>query len=187
MGRSEYSLAGERSVVAKKLGVTNPRFARWRATLVALRPGPVNRFDISRVITIEESINMEIRKLGATIAATVLALIAPAATMAAPAQTSAIQSYSTTLNAWNYGGANWPYPGTLKLQIWPNGIVSGWYSNYYDTSLIPVVGGEQGQHIWLDIGQNGELRISAHMQNGKLVGTAIEGDQFYDFAGNPIS
>ena len=128
---------------------------------------------------------MKSLKISAAALATVFALMSPFAVFAAPAP--AIQTYATTLDAWKFGGSAWQYPGQLKLHIQPDGTISGWFSNDASPFLTPVVGGKDGQHIWLDIGDTGRLHVNADLQNGKLVGTAVEGAQLYDFTGNPVS
>ncbi len=47
-----------------------------------------------------------------------------------------------------------PYPitGRLDVQIFPNGILRGYYHTSYYKLFIPVVGGRDGNYVWFDIG-----------------------------------
>ena len=123
-------------------------------------------------------------RIGAAGLALALTLALPAMVFAAPAQTTAV-NYNTTLSDWNYGGLAYPSSGQLKLQLHPDGTISGWYTNSDTISFIPVIGGENGQNVWLDIGQEGNLHVNAHLQNGKLIGSAVQGIHLFDFSATP--
>jgi hypothetical protein len=124
-------------------------------------------------------------RTGLALAATLLALALPASAFAAAAQPTT-QSYTTTLSDWNYGGMAYPYAGQLKLQVSPDGIISGWYTNDNTLLPVPVIGGRNGDNLWLDIGDMGRLHVNAHLQDGKLVGTARQGLHLFDFNANPV-
>ncbi|HTU81371.1 MAG TPA: hypothetical protein VMF61_04530 [Candidatus Acidoferrales bacterium] len=49
---------------------------------------------------------------------------------------------------------NSPYPiaGHLDLQIYPDGVLRGYYHNAHQKAFIPVYGGRDGSYIWFDIG-----------------------------------
>jgi len=124
--------------------------------------------------------------IGLGLVALVLALLLPAGAFAATTSTPSV-SYNTTLSDWNYGGFSYPYAGQLKLQIGSNGIINGWYSNSDSYIPVPVIGGQTGNYIWLDIGDMGRLHVNAHVQNGKFIGTATQGNKMFDFSASPIT
>jgi hypothetical protein len=49
-------------------------------------------------------------------------------------------------------GSQYPIAGHLDLQLFPNGIVRGYYHNAYQKSFIQVTGGRDGSYLWFDIG-----------------------------------
>lgn len=49
-------------------------------------------------------------------------------------------------------GSNYPIAGHLDLEIFPSGIVRGYYHNAYQKEFIQVVGGRDGTYLWFDIG-----------------------------------
>ncbi len=46
----------------------------------------------------------------------------------------------------------YPLTGRLDLQIFPNGMVRGYYHTSYYKIYIPVTGGRDGDYLWFDIG-----------------------------------
>jgi hypothetical protein len=108
-----------------------------------------------------------------------LAASAPAVSSAQP------QEYATALTA-VYGSAA-PYTGTLRLTVTSGGIVSGYYFPSDGSALfIPVTGGQTGQSIWFDIGNDGMYHVSARVRNGSITGTAFTRDyQQYTFVAKP--
>jgi hypothetical protein len=87
---------------------------------------------------------------------------AAATTTAAPAPT-----YFTT-SIVNVYGSPYPLTGVLDLQIFPNGILRGYYHTSYYKIYIPVTGGRDGDYIWFDIGpSNLDLGLGAG-PGGKL-------------------
>jgi hypothetical protein len=49
-------------------------------------------------------------------------------------------------------GSQYPLTGRLDLQIFPNGMVRGYYHTSYYKMYIPVTGGRDGDYLWFDIG-----------------------------------
>lgn len=49
-------------------------------------------------------------------------------------------------------GSKYPLTGRLDLEVFPTGTVRGFYHTSYYKLNIPVVGGRDGDYIWLDIG-----------------------------------
>lgn len=84
-------------------------------------------------------------------------------------------------------GSPAPYTGTLKLTISADGIVHGYYFPTDGTSLfVPVTGGQTGNSIWFDIGNDGMYRVQGRVHEGTIVGTAFTHDnQQYTFVANP--
>lgn len=49
-------------------------------------------------------------------------------------------------------GSQYPIAGHLDLELFPSGIVRGYYHNAFQKAFIQVVGGRDGNYIWFDIG-----------------------------------
>lgn len=49
-------------------------------------------------------------------------------------------------------GSQYPLTGRLDLEVFPAGNIRGYYHTSYYKLNIPVVGGRDGDYIWLDIG-----------------------------------
>ncbi|HKE35954.1 MAG TPA: hypothetical protein VKB39_00890 [Candidatus Baltobacteraceae bacterium] len=49
-------------------------------------------------------------------------------------------------------GSQYPIAGHLDLEMFPSGIVRGYYHNAYQKEFIQVVGGRDGNYLWFDIG-----------------------------------
>jgi len=65
-------------------------------------------------------------------------------------------------------GSEYPLTGHLDLQIFPSGILRGYYHTTYYKLYIPVAGGRDGNYIWFDIGPSSiDLGLGAGPQ-GKL-------------------
>lgn len=115
-----------------------------------------------------------------------LTLAVPAAGVAATAITT--QHYSTSMT--ELYGSPAPYSGSLDLKVDPSGIVSGYYFSADGSQLyVPVVGGQSGDRIWLDIGRSGNVHVEGRVQaHGIIVGTAFDktNGQF-SFVANPSS
>jgi hypothetical protein len=59
-------------------------------------------------------------------------------------------------------GSKYPLTGRLDLEVFPSGTVRGFYHTSYYKLNIPVVGGKDGNYIWLDIGpSNVDLGLGA--------------------------
>lgn len=80
--------------------------------------------------------------------------------------------YSTRIEPLHgFGG---PFTGTLQLTFNPDGILNGYYRPADNNNFVAVVGGRNGQDVWMDIGRNGDLHVTGTLQNGEIVGTAFE-------------
>ncbi len=99
-----------------------------------------------------------------------LALIALPATAQAADQTA--KMYTTALT--QQFGSPYPYSGKLQIQISQDGIVSGYYRPDDNQSFETVTGGRNGDQIWLNIGQSGDLQITGNFIKGAIVGSAFE-------------
>jgi len=65
-------------------------------------------------------------------------------------------------------GSQYPITGRLDLQIFPGGHLRGYYHTTYNKLYIEVVGGRDGNYIWMDIGPSSmDLGLDAGPQ-GKL-------------------
>ncbi len=71
-----------------------------------------------------------------------------------------------------------PWTGTLQLTFNPDGILNGYYRPADNNNFVAVVGGRNGQDVWMDIGQKGVLHVTGKLQNGQIVGTAFQGNGF---------
>ncbi len=116
--------------------------------------------------------NMKNLIQAAAACAALLTLAVPAVSVAATAQTTT-QHYSTSLTELYGLGA--PYSGTLDLNVDSSGIVSGYYFPADGALYVPVVGGQTGNRIWLDIGRSGNVHIEGQVQeHGVITGTAFD-------------
>jgi hypothetical protein len=61
-----------------------------------------------------------------------------------------IYHYSTSITP--VYGTQYPVAGHLDLEVFPSGIVRGYYHNAYQKAYVPVVGGRDGTYLWFDIG-----------------------------------
>ncbi|HZY98223.1 MAG TPA: hypothetical protein VFE36_01485 [Candidatus Baltobacteraceae bacterium] len=93
------------------------------------------------------AVRMATLVLAATIAAALpLNAGAQETTTGAPTQLH----YSTSVTP--FYGSNYPVAGHLDLEMFPSGIVRGYYHNAFQKEFIQVVGGRDGNYIWFDIG-----------------------------------
>lgn len=90
--------------------------------------------------------------------------------------------YNTTIEPLYGFGA--PWSGTLQLTFNPDGIVNGYYRPADNNNFVTVVGGRNGQDIWMDIGRSGALHVTGKLENGQIVGTAFEGQSFEQYKFN---
>jgi hypothetical protein len=78
------------------------------------------------------------------------------------------------------------YGGTLKLTISRDGIVNGIYRpEDGDGGFHTVVGGLNGDQIWLNISYLGGLHVSGVLSGSKIVGGTFIGTHFFDFNASP--
>ncbi len=108
--------------------------------------------------------------------------VAAGATSAQP-QTLQLQTALTELY-----GSPFPYTGTLRLTIYPNGIVHGYYMPT-DGSWQNVTGGITGNRIWLDLGPlNGaDVQITGVIMGSHITGSALVGMTQYRFEAGPLT
>lgn len=79
--------------------------------------------------------------------------------------------YTTAITA--VYGSKYPLTGHLDLEVFPDGTLRGYYHTSYYKLFIPVVGGQDGDYMWFDIGPSSvDLGLNAGPR-GKLhfVGT----------------
>ena len=109
-------------------------------------------------------------KIRAAVAALGLgtALLAPVATMAATEQPAHYQ-FDTKITT-QFGAGE--YDGTLRLTVYPDGIVQGYYRNLDDARFEPVSGGLRGDNIWLTLNLFG-APITGTFKDGKIVASAL--------------
>lgn len=100
-------------------------------------------------------------------------LLAALATVTVGADAAASYHYDITLT--QQFGSTVPFTGTLDLTIDGSGIVNGYYHpSDSETAFITVIGGRQGNDIWMDIGRNASLRVRGQFdRNGAIKGQAI--------------
>jgi len=109
--------------------------------------------------------------------------VAPAAT--AQASNPVKITYQTQMQ--DLRGPSAPWSGSLELTIYPDGIIQGYYHPADSfTAFIPVTGGRNGNHVWLDIGRNGRLHVDGTIANGEIVGSAFDQStlEAYRFSAN---
>lgn len=119
---------------------------------------------------------MMIYKIAKAITATALAAsLAFAVGTPAPAA-AAEKTFATTMTqvepSLGYGALT----GMLKVSITNDGTVSGWYiADYGSGDFVPVIGNVKKGKLWLEIGDNGRLQVTADVRKGwKIVGTAVD-------------
>jgi len=119
----------------------------------------------------------------ATMATALLAALAlPIASQAATTTNASPQRYvfQTRMTESLHAGE---YDGTLRLTVYPSGIVSGTFQPS-DGGARTVSGGMSGTQIWLDIGMQRSVHLEGTLKNGVLQATAnIPGPDIYTFVG----
>ncbi|HVA34265.1 MAG TPA: hypothetical protein VNG31_08965, partial [Candidatus Baltobacteraceae bacterium] len=90
-----------------------------------------------------------IRNIAACAALLAVGLPAVAGAQTAGA-TATDYHFSTTITP--VYGSPYPVAGHLDLEIFPSGIVRGYYHNAYQKAFVPVTGGRDGDYLWFDIG-----------------------------------
>lgn len=94
----------------------------------------------------------------------------PAVALASQGQS--VQTYYNVSFTELYGSPI-PYTGELRLTVSPDGIVNGYYIPVDQISFITVTGGRQGNAFWFDIGNRHPIHVTATLEHGNLVGSAI--------------
>jgi hypothetical protein len=106
-------------------------------------------------------------------AALATAIAMPQASMAhvvTPSQ-SITANYTTKLVP-QYGAGEWA--GSLTITTQPDGAITGTYRTDAG-DLIPVVGGRDGDHVWLDLGLRSALSIVGTVdESGEIHGATRE-------------
>jgi hypothetical protein len=118
---------------------------------------------------------------GAAFAAVLGLAAVPAVSPAAVARPNAPiqENYDTSITP--IFGFEFPVTGQLQLQVYPNGIVQGYYQPAYDPQFIPVTGGERGNAVWIDIGTMGRIHVDGTVRDGRIVGTAFDQRTMQEF------
>ncbi|MBV9232949.1 MAG: hypothetical protein JO030_02810 [Candidatus Eremiobacteraeota bacterium] len=109
------------------------------------------------------------------VACTALVCLAAAAASASAAAQATNLHFTTSITP--VYGSQYPITGRLDIEIFPGGNLRGYYHTTYYKVFIPVVGGRDGNYIWMDIGPSSvDLGLGAG-PGGKLhvVGT-MSGD-----------
>jgi len=102
-----------------------------------------------------------LRVLAGCALAALLCAARPAAGLAQTPSAEPAEYHFSTSIATAYG-SQYPITGHLDLQIYPNGILRGYYHNAYQKEYIQVNGGRDGGYLWFDIGpSNIDLGIAA--------------------------
>lgn len=97
-----------------------------------------------------------VRSIAARAASWGLVLAAAFLPVAASAQETpsasgaTVYHYSTSITP--VYASQYPIAGHLDLEVFPDGIVRGYYHNAFQKSYIPVTGGRDGTYLWFDIG-----------------------------------
>jgi len=121
----------------------------------------------------------------------------------AQAAASATELHYTTAITQVYG-SQYPISGRLDLQLFSAGNIRGYYHTTYNKLYIPVVGGRDGDYIWLSIGPSsldlglgvgpeGKLHVVGTMNSdGSFRGqvypetaAVLSGPAMQDQSGNP--
>ena len=106
---------------------------------------------------------------------TFIAAVLVAVSNPATAQSQAKQlSFNTAIT--QVYGSEYPITGKLDLEQFPDGHIRGYYHTSYYKLFITVVGGRDGNYIWLDIGPSSvDLGLDAGPQ-GRLHVVATTSD-----------
>lgn len=85
-------------------------------------------------------------------------------------------------------GSAFPTTGEMELRLEPGGIVRGYYNPSTGAGHLPVSGGLDGIHIWLDVPAAGRLHIVGTLaRNGAITGQAWYGtsNAIFSFRARP--
>jgi hypothetical protein len=99
-----------------------------------------------------------------------------------PAEPSTVD-FATAL-APQYDGVG-EYDGRLHVTISSRGIVNGYYRPDDSGRIFDVVGGLDGQKIWLEVGNRGSFVIDGTLVDGKIVGSTFLSGRSYTFTATP--
>ena len=110
---------------------------------------------------------------------------APALAVTSSGNQSHSVTFTTALAPQYYGAGE--FDGVLHLTFGPHGIVSGWYRSVDVGVPRSVVGGLDGDKLWLDLGRDGLHDIQTTYENGKIVGGTYLGNQVYSFVATPTT
>lgn len=99
-------------------------------------------------------------------------LATSAAVLAVESPTTGTHTYRTSLT--ELYGSPYPVTGSLELTDDGSGILHGYYRPDDNGSLIPVSGGSDGSHVWMDFGAAGRLKIDGRFDGAQIVGSAVE-------------
>jgi hypothetical protein len=94
-------------------------------------------------------------------------------------------TFNTALTP-DYRGAG-EYDGVLHLTFGPHGIVNGWYRDADVGIAHPIVGGLDGDKLWLDLGRTGFHVVNSNYDGGKIVGSTYFDNQTYTFVATPTT
>jgi hypothetical protein len=108
---------------------------------------------------------------------------APASAAGAPGSSARTVTFDTALTPDQFGAGE--YDGVLHLTFEPGGIVNGWYRPVDSGFARNVVGGLDGDKLWLDLGSDGLHDINAKYDGGKIDGGTFIGNQTYTFVAKP--
>lgn len=105
--------------------------------------------------------------------------------LCAPSQAQNAASFNISI--WNPLTADYPVTGTIDLTYHANGNVTGFYHPAGLPSRIPIVGGRQGDAIWLTIGFEGSWQLTGNFHGDTIVGSANNGTPHpYSFKATPV-
>jgi hypothetical protein len=106
------------------------------------------------------------------------------AVFAAPTDTRTV-TFDTAITPQYYGAG--AYAGVLHLTFEAGGIVNGWYRPADVGQPRNVIGGLDGDKLWLDLGEAGLHDIQTTYENGKIVGATYLVNQPYSFVATPTT
>jgi hypothetical protein len=76
--------------------------------------------------------------------------------------------------------------GTLDLTIARNGIINGTYRPEFGARFIPVIGGRQADHVWLEFGFSGRPRVEATIATSGAISGTTFGSNPLTFEAQPV-
>lgn len=94
------------------------------------------------------------------------------AVLAVESPVSGTHTYRTALT--ELYGSPYPVTGSLELTDNGSGILHGYYRPDDNGSLIPVTGGRDGAHVWMDFGEAGRIKVDGRFDGTQIVGSALE-------------